>query len=67
MFTLHNGDCLPYMRSLPADSVDAVITDPPYGMGLFEHDVEQWEVVKDIYRLMKPNSIIYMFCGDNSY
>lgn len=27
---LHLGDCLEFMRALPAGSVDAVITDPPY-------------------------------------
>lgn len=26
------GDCVEYMRSLPAESVDLILTDPPYGM-----------------------------------
>jgi site-specific DNA-methyltransferase (adenine-specific) len=30
---LHLGDCLEIMKSIPDKSVDAVITDPPYGMG----------------------------------
>ena len=30
MFTLHNGDCLEYMKSLPDKCVDVIITDPPY-------------------------------------
>jgi len=30
MFTLHNGDCLEYMKTLQPASVDCVITDPPY-------------------------------------
>mgnify|MGYP001254107517 CR=1 FL=1 len=30
--TLHLGDCLEYMRGMPDKSVDAVITDPPYGI-----------------------------------
>jgi len=29
---LHLGDCLDFMRSMPDKSVDAVITDPPYGI-----------------------------------
>ena len=29
---LHLGDCLEVMRSMPDKSVDAVITDPPYGV-----------------------------------
>jgi len=30
---LHCGDCLAIMRTMPENSVDAVITDPPYGIG----------------------------------
>ena len=33
MFTLHNGDCLEYMKAMPDKSVDAIVTDPPYGLG----------------------------------
>lgn len=29
---LHLGDCLSFMRTLPDGAVDAVITDPPYGV-----------------------------------
>lgn len=31
--TLICGDCLEVMREMGAGSVDAVITDPPYGLG----------------------------------
>lgn len=31
--TLHLGDCMEYMKSMQDKSVDAVITDPPYGIG----------------------------------
>lgn len=30
--TLYHGDCLDVLRELPDNSVDAVITDPPYGI-----------------------------------
>lgn len=30
--TLHHGDCLDVLRELPDCSVDAVVTDPPYGL-----------------------------------
>ena len=28
-----NGDCLEILKQLPSNSVDAVITDPPYSSG----------------------------------
>jgi site-specific DNA-methyltransferase (adenine-specific) len=32
LVTLHHGDCLDVLRTLPDASVDAVVTDPPYGL-----------------------------------
>ena len=31
-FDVHHGDCLEVMPTLAADSVDAVVCDPPYGL-----------------------------------
>jgi DNA modification methylase len=33
MHTLLQGDCLSIMPTLPAESFDLIITDPPYGLG----------------------------------
>lgn len=30
--TIHHGDCLKVMADMPAESVDAIVTDPPYGL-----------------------------------
>ena len=38
--TLVMGDCLDKMKSLEDDSVDLVLTDPPYNLGLFMQDRE---------------------------
>ena len=32
MIKLHTGDCLDVLRTLPDCSVDAIVTDPPYGL-----------------------------------
>ena len=37
--TLYLADCLEVMRGMPDRSVDAVVTDPPYGL-----DVAEWDV-----------------------
>jgi hypothetical protein len=31
-YTLHHGDCLDVLRGMADDSVDSVVTDPPYGL-----------------------------------
>ena len=35
---LLNGDCLKVMKTIPDDSIDCIITDPPYNLGLFMHN-----------------------------
>lgn len=37
MIDLRLGDCLELMREIPDGSIDAVITDPPYGIALANH------------------------------
>jgi DNA modification methylase len=39
-WTLYEGDCLEVLRELPDNSVDAVVTDPPYGLS-HEPDMEE--------------------------
>lgn len=36
---IHQGDCLPFMRSLPDKCVDLVLTDPPYGINANKNPV----------------------------
>lgn len=35
--TIYNGDCLSVMEQIPDGSVDLILTDPPYNLGLFMH------------------------------
>ena len=37
-YELHLGDCLQIMRDIPDGSVDAVITDPPYGLNFLDNE-----------------------------
>ncbi|KPX64552.1 hypothetical protein [Pseudomonas amygdali] len=49
-YELHPGDCLEVMRSLPVDSVDSVVTDPPY-QKLGDQNVE----ARAAYRASPPS------------
>ena len=59
---LMHGDCLEWMKEIPDGSVDAIITDPPYGTTACKWDsvipmAPMWEQLK---RIIKPNGAIVM-------
>ena len=59
MFTLHNGDCLPFMRSLPDKAFDLIATDPPYGVTSHEWDClfkQEW--LDEMIRISKHIAVI---------
>lgn len=60
---LWNGDCLELMKSIPDGSIDAIITDPPYGTTACKWDSVipfdlMWE---QLNRIIKPNGAIVLF------
>ncbi len=66
MMTLHHGDSLDILRSLPPHSVDALVTDPPAGIGFMGKAWDRdkggrlawigWmaEVMREALRVLKP-------------
>lgn len=61
--TLMHGDCLEKMKSIPSQSVDLILTDPPYGTTKCKWDsvidfVLMWAELK---RIIKPNGAILLF------
>ena len=66
---LHRGDCLEVMAALPAESVDCVVTDPPYGIAFmqskwddlgsdraFQAFSEAW--AREALRLLRPGGYL---------
>lgn len=65
--TLHNGDCLDLLKSLPDESVDLVVTSPPYCMGkAYEDPHDDIEIFKkqhvnifnELYRVVKKGGSV---------
>ena len=60
---LYKGDCLEVMKKIPSGSIDAIITDPPYGTtackwdSIIDFDL-MWE---QLNRIIKPNGAIVLF------
>lgn len=62
-----HGDCIEVMRTLPAESVDAIVTSPPYAEqrkstygGIPEKDYPGWTVawMAEAWRVLKPNGSV---------
>jgi site-specific DNA-methyltransferase (adenine-specific) len=60
---LLNGDCLELMKSIPDKSIDAIITDPPYGTTACKWDsVIPFDLMwRQLNRIIKPNGAIVLF------
>lgn len=77
---LVHGDCLSVLKKIPDNSVDSVVTDPPYAYegGLKAH---QWDNFKspqefmrfcrawgrEAFRVLKPGGYVVSFCGNKTY
>ncbi|MFM7858929.1 MAG: DNA methyltransferase, partial [Flammeovirgaceae bacterium] len=70
---LQQGDCLDLIKNLPDESVDCVLTDPPYELGFMgkkwdntgiAYNVDLW---KECLRVLKPGGHLLAFSGTRTY
>lgn len=71
--TVHLGDCLDVLRTLPDNSVDAVVTDPPAGISFMSKSWdgdkggrEQWsawlaDIMREALRVTKPGGHAFVW------
>lgn len=64
-WTVNIGDALELLRALPAASVHAVVTDPPYGLGFagasWDRDVPTVELWTEVLRVLRPGGHVASF------
>ena len=67
------GDCLEKLKDLPDESVDAIVSDPPYELGFMgkkwdnsgiAYNVDLW---KECFRVLKPGGHLLAFGGTRTY
>jgi site-specific DNA-methyltransferase (adenine-specific) len=65
--TLHNGDCLDVLATMPPESVDSIVTDPPYGLAFmgrrWDYDVPAVAIWEQCLRVLKPGGYLLAFAG----
>jgi len=63
MIQLYKGDCLEVMKMIEDNSIDAIITDPPYGTTACKWDsVIDFDLMwEQLNRIIKPNGAIVLF------
>ncbi len=68
---IHPGDCLPWLRTLPDESVDCIVSSPPYNIGkeyesrraLQVYLDEQVQVLTECARVLKQSGSIWWQIG----
>jgi DNA modification methylase len=63
MIDLYKGDCLEVMKQIESGSIDAIITDPPYGTTACKWDsvIDFALMWQQLNRIIKPNGAIVLF------
>lgn len=69
--TIYNADCRDILPTLDADSIDAVVTDPPYGLDFmgrdWDHGVPGVEFWREALRVAKPGAHLLAFGGTRTF
>lgn len=65
--TVINGDCLEKLKEIESNYIDAIVTDPPYGLSFmgkkWDYDVPCVDIWKECLRVLKPGGYLLSFAG----
>lgn len=66
-FQLHLGNCLDTLKTYPDNSIDSIVTDPPYGISFmskkWDYDVPSVEIWQECLRVLKPGGYLLSFAS----
>ncbi len=70
-WTVHTGDCRDVMASMGANSIDTIITDPPYGLAFmgkeWDRQVPGADYWRAALRVAKPGAMLLAFGGTRTW
>jgi site-specific DNA-methyltransferase (adenine-specific) len=70
-FTIHQGDNRDILKTIPDNSIDAIITDPPYGIDFlgkaWDANTGALETYMECLRVLKPGGYILAFSAARTY
>ena len=70
-YILHLGNCLDSLKGVLDNSVDSIVTDPPYGISFmskkWDYDVPSVEIWKECLRVLKPGGFLLSFSSTRTY
>ena len=70
-YDIRQGDCREVMREMPENSVDAIVTDPPYGLSFmgkkWDHSVPGVQFWTEAIRVAKPGAHLLAFGGTRTF
>ena len=68
---VYNEDCLDVLKRIDENSVDSVVTDPPYGISLLGHSwdysLPSIDIWKECLRVLKPGGHLLSFSSARTY
>tara|TARA_R110000803_G_scaffold68366_2_gene130234 strand:+ start:3758 stop:4738 length:981 start_codon:yes stop_codon:yes gene_type:complete len=68
---LRHGDCLEKMKLMDDESVDSIVTDPPYGLSFmgkkWDYEVPSVEMWREAFRVLKAGGHLLSFAGSRTY
>lgn len=70
-YKLYQGDNMESIKKLPDNSIDSIVTDPPYGLKIFgkkwDCNVPSVEFWKECLRVLKPGGHVLSFGGTRTF
>jgi site-specific DNA-methyltransferase (adenine-specific) len=70
-WNIYHGDCREVMQTLHPESVDSIVSDPPYGLSFmgkgWDHGVPGVEFWTEALRVAKPGAHLLAFGGTRTY